>query len=113
MTEPSIPDPTPTPTLPSVEEEGVSAFNKTFVENPTPTETPREQGEVSANKYAKKLKLGAKVAKLIKLKGTHPDTLRPECIEALDLYMKESVDSDSDVDSYRFIHFKNYNVIVI
>ena len=56
--------------------------------------TPREQGEVSANKYALKLKLGAKVAKLIKLKGTHSDTLRPECKEALDLYMK-----DSDVDS--------------
>ena len=77
----------------------MSAFNKSFVENPTPTVTPREQGEVSANKYALKLKLGAKVAKLIKLKGTHPDTLRPECREALDLYMKESVDSDSDVDS--------------
>ena len=82
-----------------MEDEGVSAFNKSFVENPTPTVTPREQGEMSTNKYALKLNLGAKLAKLIKLKGTHPDTLRPECKEALDLYMKESVDSDSDVDS--------------
>ena len=51
------------------------------------------------NKYAKKLKLGAKLAKLIKKKGIHPDSLIPTYKEALDLYMKESVDSDSDVDS--------------
>ena len=51
------------------------------------------------NKYVKKIELGAKVCKLIKNKGIHPDSLIPTYKEALDLYMKESVDSDSDVDS--------------
>ena len=52
------------------------------------------------NKYVKKIELGAKVGKLIKNKGIHPDSLIPTYKEALDLYMKESVDSDSDVDSH-------------
>ena len=36
---------------------------------------------------------------LIKNKGIHPDSLIPTYKEALDLCMKESVVSDSDVDS--------------
>ena len=48
------------------------------------------------NKYAKTRKLGAKVAKLIKKNGIHPDSLIPEHKEALDFYMKESVESFSN-----------------
>ena len=40
-----------------------------------------------------------KVAKLIKKQGIHPDSLTPAYKEALELYMKESVVSDSDDDS--------------
>ena len=40
------------------------------------------------NKYTKKHKLGAKLAKLIKKNGIHPDSLIPEHKEALDLHLK-------------------------
>ena len=43
-------------------------------------------------KYTKKCKLGAKVAKLIHKNGYHPDSLRPECKEALDLNLKKRVE---------------------
>ena len=39
--------------------------------------------------YTKKPKLGAKVAKLIKENGYHPDSLRSEYKEALDLHLKK------------------------
>ena len=42
--------------------------------------------------YTKKRKLGAKVAKLIHKNGYHPDSLRPEYKEALDLHLKERVE---------------------
>ena len=41
--------------------------------------------------YTKKRKLGAKVAKLINENGYHPDSLRSEYKEALDLHLKKRV----------------------
>ena len=42
---------------------------------------------VQHDKYTKKHKLGAKLAKLIKKNGIHPDSLIPEHKEALDLHL--------------------------
>ena len=47
--------------------------------------------EYHNNRYSKKGKLGAKVAKLIQKNGIHPDSLIPEHKEALHLHLKKRV----------------------
>ena len=61
------------------------------------------------NKYAKKRKLGAKLAKLIKKNGIHPDSLIPEHKEALHLHLKKRV-MNSFPDN---IEFKPWQISIL